>query len=350
MSTLLDKYLYFFDNVKAPIMLVGVHGCGKSQLLDEYALYRNFNIINVRASLLSEVDVIGFPKDKGEELIWDPPYWMKEACARKTIIFLDEINRASAPVRNGLFQLCDSRRIGANVLHPESRIFGAINPDTEKYFVNPFDGAERDRWFWLDFKPEVSDWLSWARDHKVFSIVIDFINSFNDELDPKPNEDVSKKGPSRRSWTRLSNALNSRVPVIDKDLERLVRGFVGDEVSVGFIAYFKSHYNQVNRYDYLDRINDESITLQELQNCFMLGDEFWNAVVAGGALRKLLISVTLQNSLEFYEVFKDAVTNIIDPNLYKSVIKAQYQKGFNMITFSQDMAQEEEALKMSVNE
>ncbi len=345
-SELLEQCLYFFETILHPIMLVGVHGIGKSSIVEQYAAYKNLEFYNIRASLISEVDVLGYPITNQETLQWLPPYWLKAACDRPCLIIFDELNRAKEVVRNCLFQLTDSRRIGANVLHPQTRIFAAINPDTDKYFVNPLDAPELDRWYLMDFAPDANIWLAWANENKVNHLITSYITTFPDQLDPAPDADIKLKGTSRRSWTRLSDALNTRYPTTEKELQALVHGFLGAESGQLFVKYCKLHHQSGN--DYVGKIRDGSITLPELGHCFKIGDDFWKNIYSENLLAELLYNVSGIGSMEFFDVFKESLMNITNETLYKQIVNHKYQKGFGTVTFSQDLKEEEDSLAMNL--
>ena len=66
------------------------------------------------------------------------------ACTEACVLFFDEIDRATMEVRQGIFELTDSRKINGHYLHPDTVIIGAVNGGEHgsQYQVGEFDPAE----------------------------------------------------------------------------------------------------------------------------------------------------------------------------------------------------------------
>ena len=93
------------------------------------------------------------------------------------MLFLDEVDRATQEVRQGLFELTDSRKINGWRLLPETLIVAAVNGGEHgaQYQVGEMDPAELDRYTVFDLEPSIEDWLDWAKG-KVQTEIWDFIN------------------------------------------------------------------------------------------------------------------------------------------------------------------------------
>ena len=129
------------------------------------------------------------------------PDWLKQACEEPVCLFLDEVDRATLEVRQGIFELTDSRKLNGHNLHPDTIIFAAVNGGEhgEQYQVNEMDPAELDRWSVWDIEPTVEDWLAWAKEN-VDSLIWDFINQNRGHLEHNGDIEPNKRYPSRRSW------------------------------------------------------------------------------------------------------------------------------------------------------
>ena len=103
--------------VSKPVMLRGKHGVGKSQVVYQFAKNTDLPIIERRASQMTEGDLLGLPSTDGEVTNWNPPAWYKAACDSPVVLFLDEIDRATTEVRQGIFELTDSRKLNGHHLH-----------------------------------------------------------------------------------------------------------------------------------------------------------------------------------------------------------------------------------------
>ena len=111
------------------ICIRGPHGIGKSQAVYQLASEENFNlpIIERRLSQMSEGDMIGLPELSDGTTRFCPPDWYKECCVKPVVLFLDELNRSTPEIMQAAFQIVLDRELNGWKLHPETRIFTAIN-------------------------------------------------------------------------------------------------------------------------------------------------------------------------------------------------------------------------------
>jgi len=209
-----------------------------------------------RASQMTEGDLVGLPSIESNSTCFNPPDWFKQACDEPVVLFLDEIDRATLEVRQGIFELTDSRKLNGHTLHPDTLIFAAVNGGEhgEQYQVGEMDPAELDRWTVFDIEPSIEDWLSWATE-KVHTIVWDFINHNRNHLEHADDFEPNKVYPSRRSWERLSDCL-TLAGILDTDerspsLHSLASAFVGFEASVAFGDFVSNYERQVSVEDIL---------------------------------------------------------------------------------------------------
>ena len=144
---------------KLPVLLRGRHGIGKSQVVYQLAASMGLPVIERRASQMTEGDLVGLPSIDGNRTSFNPPDWFKEACEEPSVLFLDEVDRATLEVRQGIFELTDSRKLNGHYLHEDTIVFAAINGGEhgEQYQVNEMDPAELDRWSVWDIDPTVED-------------------------------------------------------------------------------------------------------------------------------------------------------------------------------------------------
>ena len=195
-------------DARFPVLMRGRHGIGKSTVVYQIAEERGLPVVERRASQMTEGDLLGLPKVEGNVTQWLAPEWLHNACNEPCILFLDEVDRATLEVRQGIFELCDSRKIAGYTLHPDTLIFACVNGGEHgsQYQVGEFDPAELDRYTVFDIEPTVEDWLTWAKG-EVQSEVWDFINQNHNHLEHKGEYEPNKVYPSRRSWARLSQTL-----------------------------------------------------------------------------------------------------------------------------------------------
>jgi hypothetical protein len=237
---------------RLPVLLRGRHGIGKSQVVYQIAGSLGLPVIERRASQMTEGDLVGLPSIEGNRTTFNPPDWFKMACEEPAVLFLDEVDRATLEVRQGIFELTDSRKLNGHNLHPDTLVFAAINGGEhgENYQVNEMDPAELDRWSVWDVEPTTEDWLAWGKDN-VDGLIWDFINQNRGHLEHTADIEPNKRYPSRRSWKRLNDVL-AQADALEAGpaMFNLAQSFVGFEAAVA-LNDFAKNYERVVTVDQL---------------------------------------------------------------------------------------------------
>ncbi len=283
--------------VKKPVLLRGRHGIGKSCVVYQTAAGLNLPVVERRASQMTEGDLVGLPVIDGECTRFNPPDWFHQACNEPVVLFLDEVDRATIEVRQGIFELTDSRKLNGHVLHPNTLIFAAVNGGEhgEQYQVGEMDPAELDRWTVFDVEPTVEDWLTWAKEN-VDSVIWNFINQNRNHLEHTSEFEPNKVYPSRRSWDRLNECLVNASFISDENrkeslgmIYELTTAFVGFEAAVAFRDFCDKYESQVLIEDILDNgelekvkdfsINDHSAMVEKMESAGTFEEELTEAQV-----------------------------------------------------------------------
>ena len=250
-----SNIVHHVTNVRKPVLLRGRHGIGKSTVVYQYAAKQNMEVVERRASQMTEGDLVGLPSIDGNSTSFNPPDWFKAACDRPVVLFLDEVDRATLEVRQGIFELTDSRKLNGHTLHPDTLVFAAVNGGEHgaQYQVGEMDPAELDRWTVFDIEPSVEDWLSWAKESKVSDEVWNFINGNRAHLEHTDDFEPNKVYPSRRSWERLDQCLAQAdlLKEASPALYNLTAAFVGFEAAVAFNDFVLNYDRQVTVEDIL---------------------------------------------------------------------------------------------------
>tara|TARA_Y100000310_G_scaffold317808_1_gene371100 strand:+ start:549 stop:1610 length:1062 start_codon:yes stop_codon:yes gene_type:complete len=325
-KTFLSTVPYILD-ARFPVLLRGRHGIGKSCLVYQIAAERGLPVIERRASQMTEGDLLGLPKVSKGITQWLPPEWLHIACTKPVVLFLDEVDRATTEVRQGIFELCDSRKIAGNTLHPDTLILAAVNGGESgaQYQVGEMDPAELDRYTTFDVAPSVEDWLTWSKD-KVQPEIWDFINSNHQHLEHKDDFEPNKVYPSRRSWERLSQTFAKVGPVIENNplTYNIATSFIGFEGAIALNDFLKNYSRQVSIADILDhgkqhlvadwKINDHNAFIEKLK--------------AKDTFAVKLTSGQFQNLADYFV----ALPSEIAMTLWQAIGKHQETAGFNIST------------------
>ena len=250
-----SNIVHHVTNVRKPVLLRGRHGIGKSTVVYQYAAQQNMEVVERRASQMTEGDLVGLPSIEDNSTTFNPPDWFKAACDRPVVLFLDEVDRATLEVRQGIFELTDSRKLNGHTLHPDTLVFAAVNGGEHgaQYQVGEMDPAELDRWTVFDIEPSVEDWLSWAKESQVSDEIWNFINQNRNHLEHTDDFEPNKVYPSRRSWERLDKCLTQADLLKEASpvLYNLTSAFVGFEAAVAFNDFVLNYDRQVTTDDIL---------------------------------------------------------------------------------------------------
>ena len=263
------------------VLIRGRHGVGKSQVVYQTAAGLNLPVVEQRASQMTEGDLLGLPsphmlKINGQDAASLRPFaWLVKACTEPVVLFLDEIDRATTEVRQGFFQLGDSRQINGWKLHPETRVIGAVNGGLHaaQYQVADMDPAELDRWVTYDIEPDVEDWLVWGKDN-VHSIVLDFVRQNPQHLEHKGEFEPGVIYPTRRSWHRLSTRISDLLNDEDCDniaLMLVSTGFIGTETAIAFREFVVNYDRQVTPEEvFIDGNLEKARGLDLVEHCALI--------------------------------------------------------------------------------
>tara|TARA_Y100000310_G_scaffold33824_1_gene31964 strand:- start:5337 stop:6407 length:1071 start_codon:yes stop_codon:yes gene_type:complete len=241
------------------IQMVGAHGIGKSALVYQIAEEIGLKVVERRISQMSDGDLIGLPDLSNGTTTFASPDWFVDCCENARCLFLDEINRGTPEVMQASFQLVNARELNGRKLHPETRVFAAVNPDGE-YSVTMGDAAFRDRFASYLLEPTLEDWLDWAKGPgEIHPILVDFIRQNPRHLEHEGSQEPDKVYPSRRSWEKVNTALSAN-DLMDEPSSplfyHLTRGLAGNEASIAFVEHAKNFEMVLSAEDILDRFDE----------------------------------------------------------------------------------------------
>ena len=237
------------------VKMVGPHGIGKSQIVEQWAKDNGFHCEVLQLPLMDEGDMIGIPEtiEKNGERVttWAMPIWLQritEATKKgvPSVLFLDELGRASTGIRQVAPQLVLENRLQEHDLGTVDGLttlkIVADNPSDE-YDTAEYDPALESRFMTFDVDSNVADWLEFARDYGVLPVVSDFIAEFPNNLRFTPESD-DDKGSNPRSWIFLSDVLKANREVGNQDMTySLIVSEVGKTVGGLFSAFLNDYVN-----------------------------------------------------------------------------------------------------------
>ena len=258
------------------ILAKGGTGVGKSQIFKQIADNYGLELVDRRLAQMTEGDIIGLPQVSDGVTRFLPVDWLLKACEEPVALFLDEINRATVEVQQCAFQLVLDRELNGNKLHPETRIFAAIN-EGSSYQVNQMGPALKRRFWIQEIVPTTEDWLTWAKGANIDRVIIEFIRNNPRHLNYDGEFEPSKVYPNPASWERLHDTLSyANLKPVDlinfpegtkpEGTYSIATGFVGIEAAAAFDKYIETYENVLQAEDILDRYESNKKVLGNITN------------------------------------------------------------------------------------
>ena len=242
------------------VLAKGPTGIGKSHIVHQVGERLDMQVIDRRLSQMTEGDIIGLPELVDGVTRFAPIDWFVRACNEPVILFFDELNRATIEVQQCAFQIVLDRELNGHKLHPETRVYAAVNEGSE-YQVTEMDPALLRRFFVTSLEPTVQDWLDWARkSKKIDPLVITFIEKYPARLRHTGQMEPGKVYPNPASWDRLNTALKyAGLAPSDSCGENynslfysMCTGFIGTETTIAFVDFVKNHEFKFSAEDVLN--------------------------------------------------------------------------------------------------
>ena len=225
-------------SINKPAFIWGASGIGKSEIISKVAEKLDYNLIDVRVSLLDPVDLRGVPSVENGVTKWNPPIFLPQENDKQSILFLDELPHGSPSVQNALFQLIRDRRIGEYKLPDSTIILAAGNRVSDRVGANKINGALANRFSHLHLEADVNHWVKWGMSEgSIDPNVIAFIRYRPELLFDFDKDSVAWASP--RTWESVSDIVkaDSKGMVVNSQDQSLIGGTVGDSVAIEFCAF-----------------------------------------------------------------------------------------------------------------
>lgn len=255
------------------VLAKGPTGIGKSHIVHQVGEKLSMQVIDRRLSQMTEGDIIGLPELKDGVTRFAPVDWIVRACNEPVILFFDELNRATIEVQQCAFQIVLDRELNGHKLHPETRVYAAVNEGSE-YQVTDMDPALLRRFFVTSLEPTTEDWLTWATENSVDSVIVEFIRKYPSHLRHTGELQPGKVYPNPASWHRLgtslkycdmspSNLIGGSCPDM---FYSMCTGFIGMETSVAFTDFVRNYEVKFSAEDILDNYSSYKEKVDALSN------------------------------------------------------------------------------------
>ena len=252
------------------IRMIGRHGIGKSQVVEDFAKENDYHIETLFLSQQEVADLIGIPENIDHVTYWSKPVWLKRmedanAQNKHCILFLDELARAPLEVRQAALQLVLEGRIHEHKLPTidgiKTLVVAADNP-SDLYQTEELDKALDDRFGTYNVEVDVQGWLKWASENDIAPVITDFIAEYPDKLHFMP-EDENDKGATPRAWAKLSSYIKNFNEVDVSFVHPIILSKIGDSVGNSFFHFFNNYVKILKPQDIEKMLGKEDISTKE---------------------------------------------------------------------------------------
>lgn len=238
--------------------IIGKHGIGKSSVVAQFAKENGYSFHPFFLGQMSDVgDLLGLPEfdrdSNGKALSTNFIHPAKLPKKPRSILFFDELNRASKDLLQAIFQLALEGTIHDYTLPEDSAIIMAMNPATDDYSVLDFaDKAFADRFVHINLDPTHEEFHTYMTSRYGTSSVSEFLRQQTKLLEETDLQPVTLDfvKPSRRSWDRLQKLENTGMP------EALFReagmGIVGAAAMIAYASWKETQVKIVDGKQVLD--------------------------------------------------------------------------------------------------
>lgn len=224
------------------LLLCSKHGIGKSSVFKQFALTRNYHFEPLLLSNYEIGDLIGIPVEKDGLTVWSVPLWIQRIIDKdnegiKTILLLDELNRAQIDVLQGSLELVLENRIGSHQLPKSTYICAAINPPGD-YQTVELDPALIDRFNYINVEVSAPVFLEYAKEENLNDHIIHYISQNPNHLHYNGNDEI--KGSSPRSFETVSTYLDNFNVLSDELMREVLCGKLGITVGLSVFNFVNS--------------------------------------------------------------------------------------------------------------
>ena len=216
---------------RLPLLLVGKHGVGKSQILEQAAAGMGIGYVCRDLSLMEPPDLVGLPRAEGNVTRYLPPAFLPTE--GKGLLVFEELNRCPTYMRTPCLQLLTARTLNDYRLPDGWSVAAAVNPPDASYEVNELDPAILSRFVRVEVVADRKEWLLWADDAGVHEVVRDFV-----ARDP---QSLSTDEASPRAWKMVSDLVSAEgfEDLKESDQKVMLAGVIGRALAEPFCGFRK---------------------------------------------------------------------------------------------------------------
>lgn len=252
-------------SVGTPVLLWGDPGTGKTATVERYAAEMGWAVEPVIASLHDPTDFGGLPIRNGSTVTYAPPEWALRVAGRDgvSLVFLDEVNTATAATQNALMRMVQQRRVGYLDLGDKTRFVAAANPVEQNAGAWDLSAPLANRFAHLNWPLLLTEWRAgylggWPEltplDIDLGVVTEDAVTRHRRQqsaflarrpnlLCDVPDAATAPRGwPSPRTWERLAccSAVAETAGASDAARGLITAALVGDAAAAEFLTWLQN--------------------------------------------------------------------------------------------------------------
>lgn len=223
-------------SVKAPCMIWGAPGIGKSQIVKEFTSECDMGLVDIRLSTYDPTDLKGIPAIINGKAEWLNLSELPDAerDGEEGILFLDEINAAPPATTAAAYRLVLDREIGNYKLPDGWTIVAAGNRESDKGVTYKMPAPLANRFTHFELEVDFDDWIKWALDRNVNHNLLSYIRYRPVNLN---NFDPTQRAfPTPRMWEQVNKYVNIKN---HRTRHSMICGAVGEGVGTEFESFLK---------------------------------------------------------------------------------------------------------------
>jgi len=229
---------------KTSICIWGDKGIGKTDLIKQMAGTIVDRVVDVPIAQIEEMgDFHGLPIHAAREdgtpiTVTAPPHWVPTNPEEKSILLIDDFNRADIRIIRGIMQLIQDYKTVSWTLPPLCTIVLTANPGDAEYLVTTLDPAILSRLAHVTMEPDFRVWLAWGEKNGIDERILSFIARYQDMLSPSGAERTCP-----RSWHMYSDQIKDQTD--PKMMKMFGAAFLDEEPVVAFLRFAEGDFGHV---------------------------------------------------------------------------------------------------------
>ena len=248
-SKQLNELLTVFIGDRAPILITGKPGIGKTDTAETVTAQLKHDLIITHPVVNDPTDYKGlpWPKANGTEATFIPFGELSRAinATVPTVWFFDDLGQASPAVQAACMQLFLARRVNGHILPDCVTFVACSNRRADRAGVSGILEPVKSRFVTIvELEPDIDSWCQWAYAHNVPPMLIAFLRYRSPLLcDYQATADLTKS-PVPRTWANLARIERMGLsPAVESEA---MSGAVGDGAALEYLAFRQMAKSLVN--------------------------------------------------------------------------------------------------------